>query len=115
GVPFDRRVGRLDETVRLWRTIWRSREDGAPTGFDGKVWQYQDLDRLPPPATPGGPRLWLAGSDTPRVLARTAALYDGWLPFLPTDTAYGAAWQQIVELAGERGRPGGAITLALDA
>jgi alkanesulfonate monooxygenase SsuD/methylene tetrahydromethanopterin reductase-like flavin-dependent oxidoreductase (luciferase family) len=113
GVPFDRRVGRLDETVRLWRTIWRSREDGAPTGFDGKVWQYQDLDRLPPPATPGGPRLWLAGSDTPRVLARTAALYDGWLPFLPTDTAYGAAWQQIVELAGERGRPDGAITPAL--
>jgi alkanesulfonate monooxygenase SsuD/methylene tetrahydromethanopterin reductase-like flavin-dependent oxidoreductase (luciferase family) len=113
GVPFAGRVGRLDETVRLWRTIWRSREEGAPTGFDGKIWQHRDLDRLPPPATPGGPKLWLAGSDTPRVLARAAAHYDGWLPFLPTDTAYGQAWQRIGELARERGRADGAVTAGL--
>lgn len=109
GVPFNQRVGRLDETVRLWRQAWRSREPGAPTGFPGRYWQVEDLDRLPPPATATGPRIWYAGQDTPRVVERVARLYDGWLPFLPSSAAYARAWQRIGELAAEAGRPAGAI------
>ncbi|MGW5053106.1 LLM class flavin-dependent oxidoreductase [Actinokineospora sp. NPDC004072] len=97
GVPFAGRVGRLDETVRFWKTTWSG---GA--AHEGKLWRQEGLDRLAAPATPGGPPLWLASSDTPKVLARVARHYDGWLPFLPSATAYAAAWGQIQDLAGGR-------------
>ncbi|MFC5170836.1 LLM class flavin-dependent oxidoreductase [Streptomyces mutomycini] len=113
GASFTGRVGRLDEIADLWRTAWSAGEPGRPTGFQGKYWQADRLDRLPSPATPGGPPLWLAGSDTPKVLARAATRYDGWLPFLPDVDAYGRACRRIAELAGEAGRGPGAVTPAL--
>lgn len=89
GVPFHERVGRLDETVRIWRNTWTS---GA--AFDGRYWTLPATD-LVPPVSEGGPPLWLAGSDRPRVLERVTALYDGWLPYLPDPDSYAAAWQRI--------------------
>ncbi|MFC0003923.1 LLM class flavin-dependent oxidoreductase [Micromonospora siamensis] len=109
GIPFTGRAGRLDDTVALWRAAWASRAGGEPD-FTGRHAVGRGLDRLPPPATPQGPPIWLASSDTPRVLARVAERYDGWMPFLPTPEAYAAGWQRIGELAAERGRPEGAIT-----
>lgn len=127
GVSYTGRVARLDETVRLWRTAWRRTDpDGgaapgtgtgaheAPEGsFSGRHCQVTGLDRLPAPAAPGGPRLWLASSDTPRVLERVARLYDGWLPFLPDAGAYARAWSRIGRLAAQHGRPADAITPGL--
>ncbi|MET7909751.1 LLM class flavin-dependent oxidoreductase [Streptomyces avermitilis] len=113
GASFAGRVGRLDEITALWRTAWNSGEPGNPTDFDGRFWQADRLDRLPAPATPGGPPLWLAGSDTPKVLARVATRYDGWLPFLPDADAYGRARLRIAELAEEAGRDADAVTPAL--
>ncbi|HWH01664.1 MAG TPA: LLM class flavin-dependent oxidoreductase [Pilimelia sp.] len=112
GVPFAGRAARTDDTVRLWRRCWASRHGGG-TAHHGRYWRAEGLDRLPPPARPGGPPLWLAGSDTPRVVARVAADYDGWLPFLPTAEAYAAAWQRITEAAAQQGRPAGSITPGL--
>lgn len=109
GVPFADRVRRLDETTQLWRVIW----GGHQTSFNGRYSQVTGLDRLPPPATAGGPPLWLASSDTPAVLSRVARLYDGWLPFLPSADAYRTAWKRIAELASQHGRPAGAVTPAL--
>lgn len=113
GASFAGRAGRLDEITRLWRTAWRSHEEGAPAHFRGRWWQAEDLDRLPPPLTPGGPPLWLAGSDTPRVLSRAAKGYDGWLPFLPSAEAYGRARRRIAELAEAEGRPADAVVPGL--
>lgn len=110
GVPFAERVGRLDETVELWRQAWRSKQDGAQTSYRGRYWELDNLDRLPPPAEPGGPKLWLASSNTPLVLDRVARRYDGWLPFLPSPDAYAQAWCRITELAGEHGRSADEIT-----
>lgn len=122
GVPFAGRAGRLDETVALWRQAWRAasvpatESAAAEPGYDqfhGRYWQGGQLSRLSPPASPEGPPLWLAGSDTPRVVARVARHYDGWMPFLPDAEAYGRAWNRIRELAvGARRRPG-AITAGL--
>lgn len=109
GVPFESRFGRCDDTVRLWRQSWGSREPGADPSWRGRYWQVDGLDRLAPAATPAGPRIWYAGGDTPRVVARVAALYDGWLPFLPSATAYRAGWQRIEELVAANGRPAGAV------
>ncbi|WP_242705286.1 LLM class flavin-dependent oxidoreductase [Streptomyces griseocarneus] len=110
GASFKGRVGRLDDIVGLWRTAWGSDRPGAPTDYDGKYWQAEGLDRLPRPHRPGGPPLWLAGSDTPRVLERVARDYDGWLPFLPSAEAYGVARARIAELVEEAGRPADAVT-----
>jgi alkanesulfonate monooxygenase SsuD/methylene tetrahydromethanopterin reductase-like flavin-dependent oxidoreductase (luciferase family) len=106
-------VGRLDEITALWRTAWRAGEPGAPTDFEGRHWQADGLDRLPRPHNPGGPPLWLAGSDTPKVLARVARRYDGWLPFLPSADAYATARQRIEELCVEAGRAPDAVTPAI--
>lgn len=113
GASFQGRAARLDEITALWRTAWRSGEEGAPTGFQGRYWQADRLDRLPAPAVEGGPPLWLAGSDTPKVLARAATRYDGWLPFLPDADAYGRARRRIAELAREAGRGADAVTPAM--
>lgn len=113
GASFAGRAGRLDEIAALWRTAWRASEDGAPTTFAGRHWQADRLDRLPSPAVPGGPPLWLAGSDTPRVLARAATRYDGWLPFLPDPDAYARARRRIAELAEEAGRGADAVVPGL--
>jgi alkanesulfonate monooxygenase SsuD/methylene tetrahydromethanopterin reductase-like flavin-dependent oxidoreductase (luciferase family) len=111
GVPFEGRAGRLDETAALWRRAWGSRH-GGETGFSGRHWQAERLDRLPGATTPAGPPLWLAGSDTPRVIERVAATYDGWMPFLPTAQAYATAWDAIRQRAASYGRPADAITPA---
>jgi alkanesulfonate monooxygenase SsuD/methylene tetrahydromethanopterin reductase-like flavin-dependent oxidoreductase (luciferase family) len=113
GVPFRGRAGRLDEIVALWRRTWGSDAPGAPTDFAGRYWTAEDLDRLPRPLRPGGPPLWLAGSDTPAVLRRVARYYDGWLPFLPSALAYQQAWQQILTEVEQAGRPSGAVTAGL--
>ncbi|GAA4219217.1 LLM class flavin-dependent oxidoreductase [Actinocatenispora rupis] len=89
GVPFRERVGRLDETVRIWRTAWTS---GA--AYDGRYWSLPATG-LVPPHSAGGPPLWLAGGDRPGVLRRVAETYDGWLPYLPDDDAYAAAWRTV--------------------
>lgn len=89
GVPFRERVGRLDETVRIWRNTWTS---GA--AFDGRYWTLPATGMVPP-VSPAGPPLWLAGSDRPRVLQRVTESYDGWLPYLPDADAYAAAWRTV--------------------
>ena len=115
GIPFAKRTARLDETVRLWKRAWDcgSAADQASArelaDFHGTLWQADSLDRLPGPATPGGPGVWLAAGSTPTVLSRVARLYDGWLPFLPDPVEYRRAWDNISELADTAGRPPGAI------
>lgn len=113
GASFAGRAGRLDEIVSLWRQAWSQADPEERAEFNGRYWQSEQLDLLPRPHRPGGPPLWLAGSDTPRVLERVARHYDGWLPFLPTASAYGKARQRIVELTEEAGRPVDAVTPAM--
>ncbi|MFI1919530.1 LLM class flavin-dependent oxidoreductase [Nocardia sp. NPDC020380] len=93
GISFDERVGRLDETVAIWRASW----SGA-AGFDGRYWSLDDLSAALPAASHAGPPVWLAGSDTSRVVRRVARHYDGWLPFLPSVDAYARAWTAIGDL-----------------
>jgi len=86
GARFDQRIGRLVETVRIWRALWSSEE---PIDFQGK---YFSLDRVrlePGPKQAGGPRLGLAGA-APAALRRTGRLFDGWLPYSPTTSEFSA-------------------------
>jgi alkanesulfonate monooxygenase SsuD/methylene tetrahydromethanopterin reductase-like flavin-dependent oxidoreductase (luciferase family) len=115
GATFDDRVRRLDEGARLWRHVWSGA--GQRDGFQSRYWQLPPGASGLPAARPGGPPLWLASGDGAGVIARVAASYDGWLPYLPSPERYRRAWAVIRERAGEQGRevtPGLYATVHLD-
>src|ERR1700694_795828 len=56
GVPFEGRVGRMMEGLRLCRALWT----GKPVDWDGR-WQTTQAVVGPTPARPGGPLLWIGG------------------------------------------------------
>jgi alkanesulfonate monooxygenase SsuD/methylene tetrahydromethanopterin reductase-like flavin-dependent oxidoreductase (luciferase family) len=60
GVPFEGRVGRMMEGLRLARVLWT----GEPVDWEGR-WPVKDGVLGPTPHRPGGPPIWLAGSVRP--------------------------------------------------
>jgi len=57
GVPFEKRVGRMLEGLRLCRALW----EGKPVDWDGR-WQVRGGVIGPTPYRPGGPPIWIGGS-----------------------------------------------------
>jgi alkanesulfonate monooxygenase SsuD/methylene tetrahydromethanopterin reductase-like flavin-dependent oxidoreductase (luciferase family) len=114
GVPWDKRLGRMMEGLRLCRAFWT----GKPVDWDGR-WQVQGGVLAPTPYRPGGPPLWIGGN-LPASLERAGRFFDGWFPNAPDHAQYAERWGQIRTIAGAAGRDPermvGAIylTLALD-
>jgi len=112
GVPFEKRVGRMMEGLRLCRALW----SGDPVDWDGR-WKLQQAVVGPTPVQKGGPPIWGGGS-APASLKRAAINFDGWFPSGPTDTAvWGAQWRETLQHLDEAGRSrddfSGAIYLTL--
>lgn len=101
GVPFERRVGRLLEGLRLMRALWR----GEPVDWDGR-WTLRDAVLGPLPHRPGGPPVWGAGSH-PNALARAGKSMDGWLPIWPDD---GPRWRRMFDDVCDHARAAGRAT-----
>lgn len=115
GVPFEKRVGRLIEMFKLCRELWR----GEPVTWDGR-WTLDGQSVGPLPHTPGGPRIWAAGS-VPASLKRCGRYFDGYFPSGPSDAAVFAARLKTVrdqaraDGRDENGITGAAyLTLAID-
>jgi alkanesulfonate monooxygenase SsuD/methylene tetrahydromethanopterin reductase-like flavin-dependent oxidoreductase (luciferase family) len=106
-LPWERRFRRLDETVALWRALW-----AGDTSFHGELISFDDLPPATKPFRAGGPPIWLGGA-TPAALARTAKLYDGWLPYPPDPADYRSGLATIRETVLGEGRPAEAVTPAL--
>ena len=106
-LPWERRFRRLDETVALWRALW-----AGDTAFHGELIRFDDLPPATKPFRAGGPPIWLGGA-TPAALARTAKLYDGWLPYPPDPADYRSGLATIHETALREGRSAEAVTPAL--
>ncbi len=77
GMPFARRVGRLEEALTLIRMLWESR--GEPVSFDGPTWRLRDALFATPLYAGKAPALWLA-AHAPRMLALAGRFGDGWYP-----------------------------------
>ncbi len=81
GYPFDGRVGRFEEAVRLIRTLLR---DGH-VNFTGTYYQARDCELRPRGPRPQGPPILIGSLATgPRMLrlvAEHADLWNGWLMF----------------------------------
>jgi alkanesulfonate monooxygenase SsuD/methylene tetrahydromethanopterin reductase-like flavin-dependent oxidoreductase (luciferase family) len=114
GVPFERRVGRMLEGLRLMRALWT----GKPVDWQGR-WTVTGGVLAPIPARPGGPPIWAAGS-TPAALERIGRHFDGWFPNNPGAAFWGERWRQVLQAARDAGRDPAALvgaaylTLAID-
>ncbi|CAN5811128.1 LLM class F420-dependent oxidoreductase [soil metagenome] len=73
GADFDRRGVLLDEAIDAWRATWAGRDhDGDEFGVTGHL-------ALPPPATDGGPPIWIGGNGA-AARRRVVDVADGWMP-----------------------------------
>ncbi|MEU6476726.1 LLM class flavin-dependent oxidoreductase [Streptomyces sp. NPDC047017] len=95
-VPWERRFARLDETVALWRALWR----GADS-FHGEILRFDHIPPTTRPARTGGPPVWLGGA-TPAALVRTGRLYDGRLPYPPDPADYACGLRRGPRGGGRR-------------
>jgi alkanesulfonate monooxygenase SsuD/methylene tetrahydromethanopterin reductase-like flavin-dependent oxidoreductase (luciferase family) len=98
GVPFEKRVGRMMEGLRLAKALWT----GKPVDWEGR-WSMKGAVLAPTPHRPGGPPLWIAGS-LPVSLERAAQHFDGWMPNFGSAAQWGQQWQEIGRLARAAGR-----------
>ncbi|MBT3535298.1 MAG: LLM class flavin-dependent oxidoreductase [Rhodospirillaceae bacterium] len=107
GVPFEKRVGRMMEGLRLCQAFWR----GEPVDWDGR-WPVEQGVLAPTPYRPGGPPIWGGGS-APAGLARAGKYFDGWFPTGPDAAGWAKDWQIVKDAARDAGRDPDDLTGAL--
>ena len=107
GVPFDKRVGRMNEAVRLCRALWTGQRVDW-TGF----WTVKQATLGPMPYRPGGPPIWYGGF-LPAGRARTGRMYDGWFPSQPKPEEYAAQFEDVRSAARAADRDPATIAAAM--
>ena len=98
GVPFEQRVGRMMEGLRLARALW----SGKPVDWEGR-WRVEDGVLGPTPFRPGGPPIWMAGSVRP-ALERAARYFDGWFANEASLTRWTGQWGEVQSILRDAGR-----------
>ena len=81
GVPFEKRVGRMQEGLALCRALW----SGEAVDWEGR-WKLEGAVLGPTPFQENGPPIWGAGSH-PGALRRAGRTMEGWMPIWPDDAA----------------------------
>ena len=107
GVPFDKRLGRMMEGLRLCKALWT----GQPVDWDGR-WQVTQGVLAPTPHRPGGPPLWIGGN-LPASMERAGKYFDGWFPNAPDPAGFAQHWHEIAAIATAAGRDPSAMTGAM--
>lgn len=114
GVPFEARVGRMMEGLRLCRALWT----GQPVDWQGR-WPVEGGVLGPTPYRPGGPPIWMAGSVRP-ALERAARYFDGWFANEGDLARWRGQWAEVQQIRREAGRDVAGfvaaiyVTLAID-
>ena len=102
GIPFTKRVARLDEALAIVRRLWESR--GEPVSFDGAIWRLREALFTTPLYRGRAPQLWVA-AHAPRMLGLTGRYADGWYPTKKlTPAEYADGLQQIRAAGRAAGR-----------
>ena len=102
GIPFEKRVARLEEALAIIRRLWESR--GEPVDFDGAFWRLRRALFTTPPYHGKAPPIWIA-AHAPRMLGLTGRYGDGWLPTIKmSPDEYRARLDRIRAAAAEAGR-----------
>jgi alkanesulfonate monooxygenase SsuD/methylene tetrahydromethanopterin reductase-like flavin-dependent oxidoreductase (luciferase family) len=101
GAPYGRRIAQLERNVATWKWLWGDPSAPPPSGTTETI--AQALRSIPPPARPGGPPLWLAGSG-PKALDRAGRMFDGWLPYPTTVSDFETQRAAVHAAAADVGR-----------
>lgn len=107
GVPFDGRVGRYLEGIRLCRALWT----GKPVSWDGR-WSVDTATLAPVPHRKGGPPIWSAATVSAGI-QRTAKHHDGWFPIGPDAATFSRQNKEFRAAATAAGRNLGGLTTAI--
>ena len=107
GVPWEKRIGRMMEGLRLCQALW----SGKPVDWDGR-WQMKQATVAPTPHRHGGPKLWIGGNRTAS-LDRAGRFFDGWFPNSPSAADFPARMAHIRQVAQAHGRDPAAISGAV--
>jgi probable F420-dependent oxidoreductase len=107
GVPFEHRVGRMLEGLRLMRELWT----GKPVTWNGR-WAIENGTVGPVPYRTGGPPIWIGGM-VKAAIERTGKHFDGWFPNGPEAPRWGENWREVQRFAREAGRDPSALTGAI--
>ena len=107
GVPFEKRVRRLLEGLRLARSLW----SGQPVDWNGR-WKVERGALGPIPHRAGGPPIWIGGS-LPASLKRAGRYFEGWLPIAPSAAQWARGWREVKDIARAAGRDPDTLTGAM--
>jgi alkanesulfonate monooxygenase SsuD/methylene tetrahydromethanopterin reductase-like flavin-dependent oxidoreductase (luciferase family) len=107
GIPFDHRVGRLEETLTVLPPLLR----GEHVSYEGRYLRLQRACLLP---TTDPPPLWIAGTG-PRLLELTARHASGWnVAWYGDDvTEFRATRRDLAAAMAAAGRPAGEIEVSV--
>jgi alkanesulfonate monooxygenase SsuD/methylene tetrahydromethanopterin reductase-like flavin-dependent oxidoreductase (luciferase family) len=114
GVPFEKRIGRMMDGLRLCRALWT----GRPVDWEGR-WTVRQGVLAPTPYRPEGPPLWIGGN-RPTSLERAGKFFDGWFPVAPSAVEFAQGLEEVRDIARTAGRDPDAVegamyvTVALD-
>ncbi|MGD0104608.1 MAG: LLM class flavin-dependent oxidoreductase [Rhodopila sp.] len=107
GVPFEHRIGRMLEGLRLCKALW----SGQPVDWAGR-WQTTQAVVAPTPRRPGGPPLWIGGN-LQGSLDRAGKYFDGWFPIAPSAADFAAGLAHVWNVARENGRDRASVSGAM--
>jgi alkanesulfonate monooxygenase SsuD/methylene tetrahydromethanopterin reductase-like flavin-dependent oxidoreductase (luciferase family) len=114
GVPFEHRIGRMLEGLRLCKALW----SGQPVDWNGR-WHAAQATVAPTPFRPNGPPLWIGGN-LAGSLDRAGKYFDGWIPIAPDPAAFASGLSHVRDVARQHGRDPASVagamylTLSLD-
>jgi probable F420-dependent oxidoreductase len=99
GANFGMRWKHLRETVEAMRVAWSEPEPS----YEGEIIKFPPLRCEPKPVQKPYPPILLGGHG-PKVLARVARTYDGWMPLVPNPESLKRDVTELKKLTADQGR-----------
>jgi probable F420-dependent oxidoreductase len=95
--PYEERGRMLDEVIDVCRAVWGP----DPVSYEGAVTR---LDAAVVGPKPARPIPILVGAAARKALVRVVDHADGWIPVAMSPDAYATGWNELQDIAAERGR-----------
>lgn len=90
----------LEEQVKVMELVW----SGEEVSFQGKYYQFDDVDIHPSPSSPGSIPIWYCGN-SPASVRRAVEYCRGWMPGRITLRTFVKRVERMQMLAEQHGKP----------
>jgi len=99
GIPFEGRVSRMYETVKIIKKLWTEHS----VNYEGRFYKLKEAVCSPKPLQKPHPPVWIA-AEKPRMMRITAEIGDGWIAINPKVEDFRRKWSFIQNHAAKAGR-----------